>query len=327
MKNNRRLAGLTIFLILGILGVVAFLGQRQGRSSLLAHARYVADTQHWIHSKWIDDRRILVLSGSNGLEAAILDTETGIRRPLVGLTATLRKIANGCYYVPSPDGKWLLVCQAMSQPFTNKLVRVSDGRVVTQVPGTVSSWLADSNGWITRSAGSGTLVSLPGPNGKVKVRVSSPASHGLGKDLLFTSRRTAITGDYSVYGNGPLRLQECDLNTGRSGPISTVTRPPSSYISNLSMSQDGKQLVWVAHPPVGPSRWLNRVMELLRRGEDSMSIWVSRADGTRMIGLGSCEVSYELTNRKNVSVEWLPGGKELAVTYCGRLYRLPVGDP
>jgi hypothetical protein len=328
MRKNHHLAGLILLLLLALLGTTFFFGMRGRSSDLLDNARFVADTRGWLESKWIDDRKILVVTGANGAvsEAFELDSETGRRKSLPGLTGTLRKIGNGCYLRPSPNGKWVLVCRNRAQPFTHVLVRVSDGSVTARLPGMAQSWFPDSSGWMVRHS-SGKKVILVSQDGKVRTGGRLPQSGVIGSPLLLTSRGTIITYDYSVYGMTPVQIQWNDLRAGSTAPVRLVHRPRSSYISSVSMSADEKRLVWVVHPLEGPYKWVNRALEWLRRGEDTQEVWVSRADGAAMILLGSCTVSYEMYEGKRVWVEWLPGGRELGITYDQQLYRLPLGEP
>lgn len=120
----------------------------------------------------------------------------------------------------------------------------------------------------------------------------------------------------------------------------TIQLPPNTVIQDMSLSPHGDQIAWIAEDRVRPSfyRFYRNPSAAkivtdddLKKAEDKFyweaplisSLWVSKVDGTQMRQIGQvvCRTRYDSSLS---SINWLPDGKHLSVTYDGFLWKVPL---
>lgn len=318
-RYKRTIACLAIvFVILAVF----LLGTAGKRQNLFANATLIADTHDWTYNTWIDERTLLVVANPVGrpVEAFTLDSVSGHRQPLAGLTKTLTQFDKDTLLRFSPDGRWVVASEWIKHPNVRLLISTGDGRIVIRSDSRpVWRWLSDSSGWLAFRGKKDRTQRLYGTDGSIR-NYPTPPQGSKGIVLGITSSQTVLLGEYNPYSRDPVQIQTIDLQAGKLVTVTKVGLPPGCLPSELDMSPDCTKLSWQVRPHPG---LLTSLLAFIR--PDAWNdVWISRADGSDMRLIGGTEVKYGYDYDTNLQVQWIPGVKALAVGLGRKLYRVPV---
>ncbi len=325
--------GLVSGVVVGLLSAGFFIGWlRTKTGSLLDISRRVGDASPWVADRWIyawaGTNELLVLREVNqgDFAATIINLETGKEKVLPALTPLLsghERMSDVFEWRLSPDGREFFLASGPAGQVTEVAIRCDGSAQLGYVE--TNGWL-DQIWWLPKSRVWATFAQSPGrlmirtfdlANRNVSVqewpqnrRLPAGRARGFGADdeMLSFDRDQMAVVSVDLEGSSPPRRHPIAL------PASAVCRA-------IIVSPRADLLAWWVTAPRGMPRLRLKnafpFVNVTRPMRDSL--WVSRADGSRLHEIGSLESGQDL-----FSPVWLPDGGHLSFLSDGVLWKVAV---
>jgi hypothetical protein len=309
---------------------------------LIDRATKAADARRWQHNAyfWLSDHELLLFKKrpDDPIKPVRFNLMTQQEEPVDPLYAALKREASGLtggrwlhMQNVSPDGKWLL-CKG-GQAFGPPIAACSlEGKATVRsgIEGLWGHWLVDSSGWLEQAA--------IHPHEVIKfqpVRGSVRAIHLSGLPEVFDLIGCQEDGTVLLYSSAD--MQRDPANRGRlrwyaapasGGPVRSFNGAIPTWVREFNpyVSPRGTHILWVFFPfePPRAATLVGRIRGWLglRRKNQPVGYWVSRADGSNMHELGNVfeEFGYAPTD----SLRWTPDESHISFIYKNALYTVPV---
>jgi hypothetical protein len=359
MKASKRRRGWLIgFVLFGLL--IALLWTLWPRErSLLDQATSVCALKTWYQAEtsnygWLSDHELLHFLPGETL--ASFDLQTKTETPLPAL-ARLVKGSSASFdgLNVSPDGRWVLWGE---RGYNSLFVAATDGFVRFQWPGygglSEAYWLTDSHHWLqnvfggNKSIGQIHLRNVDTPYVSQTFPTVPTSLQGLNilaalsqdRLLIRTPDPSTVVKAFSLPGARSVKeiqttyrdKQQLSLWNLRSGSLLrqwTIHLP--GLASDVHVSPQGDRMAWLLqnNRALPWDTLLHRLFPAWRMVKHfSMSLWVSRLDGSQMHEVGSIVLRSPAVRAGQISwpwnIRWLPGGKRLSFLYNDALWTVPA---
>ena len=315
-----------------------------GEQILREHATSVTDTTNWVaHAHhtfgwvWLSDRKVLFAryNDNEGTDTyCIRDVQTGKETRLTRLTKLIHgfRVCNAPQV--SPNGKWMLMDTKIGDNM--ELIALDGSRhflILRRNPSPV--WLPDSRHFLIPQDEDNPrdhacfLYDVATPLRAKKISHLWLSPDDMRRGVYRGSSLLTIDDNADDSENKVTIHQRAFKPKARSDRRTVVRMPKGAKLKYASLSPSAMQVFYVLNVKRTAARRLSPSQSAslgATKSQAFMEIWISDIRGRNLRHLISLpkDQADEEALHSPLYVEWLPGGKSLAVEYRWTLYTIPV---